>query len=527
MHALLRNVRFHVLCLTGLVIAGVYLRVGSEVPEGPLQVSLLAQDFGLLALGFLYISLLVSPLYEALPTLPWRGIVTKARRATGFSVFILACFHLAYSFFGELGGFSGLPFLDNRYLFAITCSGTALVIVAMMASTSFDYMVRRLGKWWKRLHRLVYAAGVLLVLHALLLGSDFADLATSPVAKVAFVLLAILLFLEALRVDKLLERKYQVVARFGFSAVVVALVVGLGAQYLAPEGSASLGINIHSAHIQLAQQAQQSATSAFGFSSNVNLNSPAYAGLRGDKTKRYTVSFSAPAVVKAGQPVQLAFKVYDASSGYAVSSYSKVYSQYVHLVIVNEKLDYFSHIHPDFVNGSFVVTTALPADGLYHLYVNYQPFGAIEQQQAFTLAVGTVGSEAPAQKPDNTQTKTFGDYKVSLQTSAPLKASELSVGSQTLTFTIQDAATGKAVTDLRPYLEAFGHLVMIREDGFDYLHVHPNNLTIPAASDLSGPTVTFLPLGLYGPIHPGTYRLFAEFNPAGHLFVADFTINVQ
>jgi sulfoxide reductase heme-binding subunit YedZ len=37
-----------------------------------------------------------------------------------------------------------------------------------MAITSSKWAMREMGKWWKRLHRLVYAAGVILVAHIVL-----------------------------------------------------------------------------------------------------------------------------------------------------------------------------------------------------------------------------------------------------------------------------------------------------------------------------------------------------------------------
>ncbi len=68
---------------------------------------------------------------------------------------------------------------------------------------------------------------------------------------------------------------------------------------------------------------------------------------------------------------------------------------------------------------------------------------------------------------------------------------------------------------------------MINKDTFDYLHIHPANLT-PLPPDASGgPQIEFLPLGLYGPIKPGIYRVFAQFNRNGNLIVADYTVKVE
>lgn len=49
----------------------------------------------------------------------------------------------------------------------VTAGFTALVLMVPLALTSTRAMMRRLGRRWQRLHRLVYAIGVLAVLHFL------------------------------------------------------------------------------------------------------------------------------------------------------------------------------------------------------------------------------------------------------------------------------------------------------------------------------------------------------------------------
>ncbi len=43
-----------------------------------------------------------------------------------------------------------------------------LAILTLMAATSTRWAMKCLGKWWKRLHRLVYIAGVIALMHGLL-----------------------------------------------------------------------------------------------------------------------------------------------------------------------------------------------------------------------------------------------------------------------------------------------------------------------------------------------------------------------
>jgi hypothetical protein len=96
------------------------------------------------------------------------------------------------------------------------------------------------------------------------------------------------------------------------------------------------------------------------------------------------------------------------------------------------------------------------------------------------------------------RTASTGRYTVALE-------GELATGvPSTLTFRILHH--GHPVTDLQPYLGAYGHLVAIRDGDLAYAHVHPagepgDRRTRP------GPTVTFhteVP-------RAGTYRLFLDF----------------
>jgi len=49
----------------------------------------------------------------------------------------------------------------------ITIGFAAYVILFTLGVTSPKFMVRKLGRYWKRLHRLVYVAGVLAIVHLL------------------------------------------------------------------------------------------------------------------------------------------------------------------------------------------------------------------------------------------------------------------------------------------------------------------------------------------------------------------------
>jgi len=485
-----------------------------------LQIIRLTQVYALTAVTLLYIVLLAGPFCYTFQQLPFRGKYLKARRALGVSTFYFGLLHASLAFFGQLGGFEGLGFLNGTYLLAISLSFTALCILALMATTSFDYMIAKLTfKKWKLLHRFVYLAGIFILIHALMLGTHFQDL-SGAIPQIFFIALAFLLILEGRRIDAFIEKKFIEIPKFGFITLLITggILARFILYFLPTSSTAGLSFGIHSQHIQQAKDAQQNAS----LPSNL-ANVP---GLKGDRTRRFTVSFDHPDIIQPNTDVPLTFKVSDASSGNRTQIFQKVYDKLLHLIIVDDSLTYFTHIHPDQTEQGFSITTQFPKEGTYHLYVDFQPLGATEQQFAFTLTVGTTRATTPQTKPDTNLTKKFDLYQVTLTYPKPLQASLLSIGQQTLTFTVKNEK-GQPVTTLKPYLAAFGHLVMINQSTFDYLHVHPKNTTPPKANGNGGPDVEFMPLGLYGPIKPGIYRVFAQLNPDNKLITTDFTVEIK
>lgn len=527
--SLLKNNRFYVLLFSITFAIGVYIWTSVTFSDRQnIQIIRLTQIYALTSVTYLYVALLISPL-SRLNLVPFSQEIIKARRGIGISAFFFALLHASIAFFGQLGGFPGLLFLSQNYLIAISLSFIALLILALMASTSFDFIIAKMKfKRWKLLHRLVYIASIFILIHALMLGTHFTDLSTT-IPQIMFAAVFFLLVLEGIRFDVYIQKKFSL-PTFGLTYVVLALFFGASFYYIFIPPGALPDFGIHSAHIQLAKDIQSG-----NFSNSTNL--PNIPGLDGDRTKRFTVDFDikessassvTKATVSANEEVNLNFAVSDASSGNKTFLYRKISGKLVHLIIVDSQLNYFDHIHPEQTENGFTINYTFPKDDVYHLYLDFQPFGAIEQQIASTVRVGEIDKPVfSTATPDNNLTKTFGNYEVTLNHPKPLKSDQISIGQQILTFTIKDNTTKNPITNLKPYLEAFGHLVMINQQTFEYVHVHPRDLTIPPPDSNGGPTVDFMPIGIYGPIKPGVYRIFAQFNPDNKLFTSDFTVEIK
>lgn len=130
---------------------------------GANPVEALTHETGLWALRLLLLTLAVTPLRR----LTGWGWLPRTRRTLGLFSFGYALLHLLiYLVLDRALDWStiGADILKRPY---ITVGFAALVLMLPLAVTSTRGWVRRLGRRWKQLHRLVYLIGVLGVLHFL------------------------------------------------------------------------------------------------------------------------------------------------------------------------------------------------------------------------------------------------------------------------------------------------------------------------------------------------------------------------
>jgi methionine sulfoxide reductase heme-binding subunit len=113
------------------------------------------------ALIFLLASLAVTPLRRLTG---WHELI-KFRRMLGLYAFFYALLH--FSTFVGLDHFFDLNRIGKDILKRpyVTAGFTAFVMMIPLALTSTAGMIRRLGKRWQQLHRLVYFAAVAAVIH--------------------------------------------------------------------------------------------------------------------------------------------------------------------------------------------------------------------------------------------------------------------------------------------------------------------------------------------------------------------------
>ena len=122
------------------------------------------------ALRLMILAMLPGPLADIFGRAPLLRAWLAARRNLGVAAFGYAALHLVFYIIdmGALG-----PMLDELTLPGIWTGWLSFIALLAAASISSNAMMRRFGRWWKRIQRGVYAAVLLGALHWWLLDRNY------------------------------------------------------------------------------------------------------------------------------------------------------------------------------------------------------------------------------------------------------------------------------------------------------------------------------------------------------------------
>ena len=197
--------------------------------------------------------------------------------------------------------------------------------------------------------------------------------------------------------------------------------------------------------------------------------------------------------------------------GRPVTRYTTAHGKDLHLIVVRRDLTDFQHVHPQLdAAGTLSVPLDLSDAGVYRLFADFTP---ADRDDNLTLGadLSVAGDYRPDPLPATSRTAEVDGYTVTLDGALePGREAEL---------TLSVSEDGRPVTDLQPYLEAYGHLVALRDRDLAYLHVHPAG-TPGDGQTKPGPAITF-----YATVpSAGDYRLFLDFRHGDQVRTAAFTV---
>jgi len=218
-----------------------------------------------------------------------------------------------------------------------------------------------------------------------------------------------------------------------------------------------------------------------------------------------------PEKIEAKKIVALSFLPKNKNNLTAAVPLDVEHEKKIHLIIVDEDLTWFNHIHPEYQsNGSYTVNETFPHGGNFIAYADYKPSGSHHQLNKINISVEGVKS------------KTIASTKIRNETSSDkfqvtLKADNGKfVANNAIHFDGVFMLDGKRfdVNNLQNYLGAKGHMVAINTSTKEYIHLHPE-----VEKDILHFHTTFEKAGIY--------RVWLQFMYEGKLHTTDFNIQVE
>jgi hypothetical protein len=225
----------------------------------------------------------------------------------------------------------------------------------------------------------------------------------------------------------------------------------------------------------------------------------------------YTLALT-DTVARPGKERELSFVVRGPDG--PVTSYDVQHEKELHLIVVRRDLTGFQHVHPVRSPDGTWTTDVDLTPGPWRVLADFKPHGADPLTLGADLTVP--GRLAAPAETRTTRVAQVDGYRVEL--TGDLVAGEHS----DVRLTVK--RDGRPVTDLQPYLGAFGHLVALRAGDLAYLHVHPEDAT--DAHDegaAAGPSVDFVA----EVPSAGSYSLHLDFKHDGVVRTASFRLDAD
>ncbi|MDX6375707.1 MAG: hypothetical protein QOE98_10 [Gaiellaceae bacterium] len=280
--------------------------------------------------------------------------------------------------------------------------------------------------------------------------------------------------------------------RFGVPARLGLFALGLLAVFGA---AAALGVGVHPGQPGHSGGGEMSGMKGMGGAMGVVVNDGSYA--------------ITPATfqVTPGRPATLSFTIVDQKGRVVRDGFEIEAERRLHLIVARRDLTGYQHLHPTQAgDGTWSTPLTVTQAGAYRVFADFQRDG-VKHVLAADLTVP--GTYVPEPLPAPTAATATDGFEITLE------HQQLRAGQEgDLDFTV--SRDGRPVEAIEPYLGARGHLVALREGDVAYLHVHPHDGhqqagVVPFAADF---------------VSAGNYRLFLQFQVAGVVHTAAFTVEV-
>jgi hypothetical protein len=238
-----------------------------------------------------------------------------------------------------------------------------------------------------------------------------------------------------------------------------------------------------------------------------------------------------PKELEARKPATLVYRIKD-SDGRPARNLISSHERMVHMMIISEDFDVFSHIHPEdfgeitskmLEEGRFPLTYTFPKAGRYLIATNFSSEDQDFSKEFIIEVDGKIKMEAA--EDDFSRERNIENYRIALSYSPNV----ITAGKE-VRFNFHIERDGKPVAHLEPYLSAPMHIAVVSSDLKNFIHTH-GEWPMIGPEDKIQRTVT----NHFGPnvkthiIFPkkGRYQLFGEFKHDGKVIVSKFMVAVN
>ncbi|GIM95574.1 hypothetical protein [Paractinoplanes toevensis] len=214
-------------------------------------------------------------------------------------------------------------------------------------------------------------------------------------------------------------------------------------------------------------------------------------------------------VFVAGKPQRLGFRIVG-PGGAPVTTYAVVHDKLLHLIVIRRDLSGFQHLHPSMAaDGTWGIDLTLAQPGIYRMIADFTALvGGTPIATTLGSDLTVAGNYAPAALPAPVKAVATDGFAVGYEGMPSTKSTQ--------PILISVAGPDHQAAVLEPYLGAYGHLVVLREGDLAYVHVHPE------AQPVDGKVKFWLAVP-----STGTYRMFFDFQVAGKVHTAAWTVDVS
>jgi P-type Cu+ transporter len=173
--------------------------------------------------------------------------------------------------------------------------------------------------------------------------------------------------------------------------------------------------------------------------------------------------------ISPNSPTHLEFRLTDTATSQPVTDVVESHGQLVHAIVVDDDMRNFQHLHPQLQAdpGTFGLDLNFPRNGRFVVYTESQRADGSVAVGRHDLVVGT-DAEPSMALGENLSPKIFGLTRLYLQDTDAVTSGQPA----RLEVYADDSRTGAPRMDLRPYLGAPAHVVVIGEGQSSFAHLH-------------------------------------------------------